>query len=111
MCINMYGAICRHPGTLKGCDFGHLVCLMLGLVWLLMLGDLSPLYQATYDVVGWGGCLGLGLGSLLELPGIAPPGMVALEMTECLLVLGKLLFCTQGIGRGVEGPLCQRCLA
>ena len=50
--------------------------------------------------MGWGGCLGLGLGGLLELPEIAPPGMVALEMTECLLVLGKLLFCTQGIGRG-----------
>ena len=56
-------------------------------------------------------CLGLGLGSLLELPEIAPPGMVALEMTEFLLVLGKTRFCTQGIEMGVEGPLCQRCLA
>ena len=56
-------------------------------------------------------CLGLGLGSLLELPEIAPPGMVALEMTEFLLVLGKTRFCTQGIEMGAGDPLCQRCLA
>ena len=60
---------------------------------------------------GDGGGWDLGLGCLLELPEIALPGMVASEMTEFWLVLGKTRFCTQGIEMGVGGPLCQRRLA